>query len=100
MTVKGKEMAIFTGTAGHDSRNGTSANDDFFLQQGGSDLALGGSGADRFYFGQAWDYDDLVDGGTGSDALILQGDYSLLYGLGDMTGVEKLTLLSGSDTSF
>jgi hypothetical protein len=69
-------MAIFTGTSGADTQDGTGNNDDFHYEQGGADTLNGRGGADVFFFGTEFREDDLVDGGLGHDILLLEGDYS------------------------
>jgi Ca2+-binding RTX toxin-like protein len=69
-------MTVFTGAAGDDSILGTSQGDDFHLEQGGDDTAVGGGGADIFYLGAAFSGADQLDGGAKDDILRLDGDYS------------------------
>ncbi len=80
--------------------NGTALGDLFLLQQGGDDTATGMGGADGFYFGGAYDVNDIVHGNGGRDQLGLQGDYSGGVTLGTITGIEDLILLSGAITRF
>jgi hypothetical protein len=51
---------------------GTPERDVFRLEQGGNDQAFGYDGNDSFYFGSAFDANDLANGGGGFDVLILQ----------------------------
>lgn len=101
--------ASITGNADADTLNGTAVADvvlagdgaDFvFAHQGGADSVSGEGGDDRAYFGAAWAGADSFDGGTGSDVLILQGNYNLAGDLGLLTSVEKIRLLSGSQVEF
>jgi hypothetical protein len=76
-------------------------DDLFFLNAGGEDSAYGGAGDDGFYFGQALDVNDRVDGGGGgNDQLALQGNYNLTLSGANIMNVETLALLSGADARF
>lgn len=90
-------MSIFTGTTGDDSITGGSAGDDFHMEQGGQDTVAGGDGADVFYFGATYDGLDRVDGGSGEDYLVLDGDYSagLVFTATSLANVEHLLLTQG-----
>jgi hypothetical protein len=95
---------------GHDFRGNAidnvvtgSLNADLFrLQDGGNDSAFGLAGADAFYFGAALTSLDGVDGGSGTDQIALQGDYSgaKAVTLGSVVNVEQIALLPGSDARF
>lgn len=87
------------GSPGDDRLEGLGGNDALFLEDGGSDVALGGNGNDGLYFGGALDDTDVVDGGEGIDTLALQGIYSN-FTFGELLGVEVLLLLPGNDTRF
>ncbi len=92
-----------SGDSGDNVITGTPQVDMFFLEQGGHDHVTGDASNDGFYFGAAFDPQDVVDGGAGTmDQIGLQGDYSGGLHLGEtsMTNVEMLVLLSGSDTRF
>src|SRR5688572_17366996 len=89
------------GNAADNRLDGGGGNDLLNLFAGGADRAIGGVGDDRLYFGAAYTLADSVDGGAGTlDILILQGNYNLTSGIGTMTGMEKLTLLSGAAIEF
>jgi Ca2+-binding RTX toxin-like protein len=90
------------GTVGNDVMGGSNLADLFALQQGGNDTANGLAGDDGFYLGAALTAADSLNGGTGVDQLGLQGDYSagLVLGTGNLTNIEALVLLPGSDTRF
>ncbi|HYI38892.1 MAG TPA: Calx-beta domain-containing protein, partial [Allosphingosinicella sp.] len=80
---------------------GTLQADVFNLSQGGDDTVSGLSGDDIFYFGGALTPADNVNGGPGSDTIVLQGDYS--GGLildGSVTEIENISMLAGSNTAF
>ena len=85
-------MTVFTGTSGDDSILGTSAGDDFHLEQGGEDSADGGAGIDVFYLGAGFDAGDRIDGGADNDFLVLEGDYSagLVFTAQSMVNVETI----------
>lgn len=97
------------GNADADTLRGTAFNDivmagegaDFvWAQLGGADSVSGEGGDDRAYFGAAWTLADNYNGGTGTDVLILQGNYNLASDLGQIIGIEKIRLLSGSQVEF
>jgi hypothetical protein len=70
------------------------------LSAGGDDTATGGTGNDGFYFGGAFDTNDFVDGGAGTnDQLGLEGDYSLGVTLSgaNIKGIEAIVMLPGFD---
>src|SRR3954451_8647787 len=102
------EKLTWTGAGGGDVRGngldnvltGGSANDFVRAQDGGNDNVNLGAGDDAVYFGAAYTSADIVDGGSGSDQLALQGDYSALVTLGTMTGVETLAVMTHSDVRF
>jgi len=88
------------GDEGDNIITGTESVDIFVLDQGGADEAYGRSGSDIFYFGAALG-DDLVEGGSGDDTIVLQGDYgSGLILDGRVTGIEAISVLAGSNTAF
>ncbi len=86
-------MAI-RGTAGDDNLTGTSGNDNFLLWQGGNDTVDAGDGNDVIRMGATLTADDKIDGGTGKDAVVLNGDYSagLVFNADTITNVEVLSL--------
>jgi Ca2+-binding RTX toxin-like protein len=89
------------GTAGTDFLSGLGGADFFRLQQGGDDAVAGGLGDDAFYFGAAYTASDHVDGGAGTDTLILQGHYAGGVVLGAfVTAIENISILAGSNTNF
>ena len=65
----------FTGTSAQDNFAGQAGADTFHMEQGGNDVVSGGRGDDTFYFGASSTKDDAIDGGEGSDKLVLDGAY-------------------------
>ena len=103
VTVNGVASAddIHKGNGGPNAINGTAGADFIDLSQGGDDDADGGGGNDVFLFGASLTSADAVDGGTGTDQLALQGDYSGGVTLGSgVIGIESLVLLAGNDIRF
>jgi Ca2+-binding RTX toxin-like protein len=91
----------FTLNSGDNIVTGNSGADLLRLQQGGADSAAGQGGNDIFYLGGALDLSDVLDGGSGTDTLVLQGDYRFGLLLGsNVSGIESITLLAGSNTAF
>ncbi|HEY0043329.1 MAG TPA: calcium-binding protein [Allosphingosinicella sp.] len=64
--------------------------------------ARGAGGDDIFFLGAEFGADDYLDGDSGFDSVILQGDYSTGFAFEEssLIEVERLVLLSGSDSSF
>jgi hypothetical protein len=84
---------------------GTPNRDVFRMEQGGDDHVSGLAGDDTFYFGAAFTSADFVDGGPGTDSLILDGDYSggVTLGTGttpNMVNVETLSLVPARSIAF
>jgi Ca2+-binding RTX toxin-like protein len=94
------DMAI-RGTRHDDTLDGTSGNDVFIMNQGGNDTVSGGDGNDQFGFGGALTAADKIDGGTGDDKVVLNGDYSagITFAADTMVNVERLQLFAGHDYS-
>ncbi|HEX9932396.1 MAG TPA: M10 family metallopeptidase C-terminal domain-containing protein, partial [Allosphingosinicella sp.] len=87
------------GGAGWDIVSGNAANNLLDLSFGGDDTASGLAGNDIFFYGGALTAADANDGGDGNDTLVLQGNYSgLAFGERTLTGIEGLSLQSGSIT--
>ena len=106
--IAGWALAAVNGTPGADSLLGTTLGDmiyglegdDFIsLAQGGDDLVRGGSGNDSFYFGGALTGADAIDGGEGSDRVLVHSG-SIRPGASGLIGVETLVLLSNSNTTY
>jgi hypothetical protein len=90
------------GDSGDNTLIGTPGDDFFYLQDGGNDSSFGLGGNDFFIYGAAFTSADANDGGDGSDAVMLQGDYSagVTLGTNALVNVEGLLFASGSDTRF
>ncbi|HEX9947124.1 MAG TPA: calcium-binding protein, partial [Allosphingosinicella sp.] len=100
-----------TGTSpgGQDLRgNGSSnvitagaGNDLLRLQDGGVDSVRAGSGNDVIYFIGSLTSADVVNGGDGTDTLVLQGDYSGGLALTpNVAGIENISLFGGNNRLF
>ncbi len=78
---------------------GTPNGDLFLLQQGGADTAFGLGSNDVIYFGSAFTSADSVDGGGGTDAVVLQGNYTTTL-TNNLTSIEAISLQSGATTEY
>ncbi|GEM_PF-2166319 len=115
ITIKGVDSNdTLVGTSGNDTLNGGLGDDIIYDDNGlnsgkdphdtsagfsgGTDSFSGGSGNDTFYMGANLTAADHIDGGTGSDRVILNGDYSggLTFTSTTMVNVETLGLTAGN----
>lgn len=86
-------MANYIGTSGDDSQFGSSGNDGFDYSQGGNDTLSGGGGVNEYDFGTTFASGDVVNGGSGFDTVVLEGDYAkTVFTDAMMISVEKLLL--------
>ncbi|MGZ9062039.1 MAG: hypothetical protein ACXW2K_09015, partial [Allosphingosinicella sp.] len=91
----------FRGNAGNNVITGGDGNDLLRLYDGGDDTVLAGAGADNIFFIGALTAADIVNGGTGVDALVLQGNYAGGLTLtANITQIENLSILGGGNTNF
>jgi Ca2+-binding RTX toxin-like protein len=88
------------GNSGDNVFTGGAGNDFVRAQDGGNDIVLLGAGNDAVIFGASYTSADGVDGGSGSDQVGLQGDYSSQLTLGTLIGVETLAIMTHSDARF
>lgn len=93
---------VLIGGAGADFLTGGHQADTFDLTHGGNDTASGNQGNDTFNLGAAFTASDAIDGGTNSDTVNLDGDYSggLTFTATTMKNVESLVLAAGHDYDF
>jgi hypothetical protein len=89
----------FVATGGNDVLTGGAKSDVFHLENGGKDIAHGAGGYDIFYLGGALTAGDQINGGSGGDTLVLDGDYSdgLILGAATIQQIETLQLAAGHD---
>jgi len=75
------------------------AGDAYFTGGPGKNLFYGGAGNDTVYFGSNFGSDDRLDGGAGSNALQLLGDYSagLTFGAAMFKNFQYLSVEPGYD---
>ncbi|HEY8697849.1 MAG TPA: hypothetical protein VIM02_09540 [Rhizomicrobium sp.] len=95
--AEGDGTFVFFGGAGSDALTGGKGGDVFNLAMGGNDLVAGGAGADSFNMGGALTAADQINGGMGSDTVVLNGDYSagLTLGVATIVDIETLGLAAG-----
>ncbi|HYG46508.1 MAG TPA: calcium-binding protein [Allosphingosinicella sp.] len=89
-----------TGNSGNNVVTGGSGNDVLRLYDGGDDTANGGAGNDNLFFIGALTWADIVNGGLGVDTLIVQGPYGSLTLSANVTQIENVSILAGSNTAF
>lgn len=90
-----------TGNAANNRLDAGAGNDNLYLWfGGGDDTALGGAGNDNIFFGNTFNSADIVRGGADSDVLVLQGAYGALVLTANVTEIEGISLLAGSNTNF
>jgi Ca2+-binding RTX toxin-like protein len=67
---------------------------------GGDDTVLAGAGNDNIFFIGSLTGADVVNGGEGTDTLILQGPYGSLALSANVTQIENISILGGNNTNF
>jgi Ca2+-binding RTX toxin-like protein len=80
--------------------DGSAETDGAFRLWGGfgTEDLTGGALSDQFYFSSGrFGSDDKVDGGASRDQLGLRGDYTIVFGAGQIASIESLLVLSGRD---
>jgi Ca2+-binding RTX toxin-like protein len=94
-------VMTISGTGGNDNCQGTAGTDTFDMTQGGDDVAMGRDGDDAFFFGAALTANDRINGGAGTDALVLDGDYAIAIQFVDTTlrNIERIVLVAGHSYS-
>ncbi|HYJ82081.1 MAG TPA: calcium-binding protein, partial [Allosphingosinicella sp.] len=90
----------FRGNSGDNVITGGAGNDVLRLYDGGNDTVLGGAGNDNIFFIGALTSADVVDGGDGGDTLVLQGPYGAITLTANITRIEGVSFLAGSNTAF
>jgi Ca2+-binding RTX toxin-like protein len=86
-------VATFQGTSSNNTFDGTTGDDLFLMADGGSDTVRGDAGNDTFDFGAAFDGNDSIVGGPGTDLLLLKGNYEAHgQGMMNVTGIETIHL--------
>jgi Ca2+-binding RTX toxin-like protein len=88
-----------TGSAGDDTIRGANAATTFHLEAGGNDTVTGGSANDVFDMGGSLTAADAINGGAGTNTLMLDGDYSagLTFGATTVTNVQTIEFAAGHD---
>jgi Ca2+-binding RTX toxin-like protein len=74
----------------------------FIYGGGGTDTLTGGDNNDVFIFGgqNQWGSTDVVTGGAGVDQLALRGNYTIVFGAGQLVGIEQIGMVSAQDTRY
>ncbi|HEX9963479.1 MAG TPA: pre-peptidase C-terminal domain-containing protein, partial [Allosphingosinicella sp.] len=87
----------FRGNSGANIITGGEGNDILRLQDGGDDIVLAGGGNDVIFMIGSLTSADVVDGGEGRDIVVLQGAYGVLNLTANVTGIEEISFLAGSN---
>jgi Ca2+-binding RTX toxin-like protein len=84
--------------------NGAAETDGAFITYAGFgvETLTGGAGDDGFYFGEGrFGASEELDGGAGTmDQLGLQGDHTIVFGAGQLAGIEMIVCLTANDARF
>lgn len=95
---------VYSGTPGNDQRTGTAGGDFFNMSEGasykgGEDTIKALGGDDVISFGATLDPGDKIDGGSGYDSLLIQGNYTgthaLAFAATTIGNVEEIDLGAG-----
>jgi Ca2+-binding RTX toxin-like protein len=90
---------ILVGDSGANRLDGGDGNDQ--LRSGaGTDSLHGGAGNDVLYFGAALSAGDVADGGEGRDAVVLQGNVTVVLSETNLVGIESISIQSGANATF
>ncbi|HYD37062.1 MAG TPA: hypothetical protein VEA60_05580, partial [Allosphingosinicella sp.] len=90
---------LLDGGAGDDSLHGGAGSDQ--LRAGaGSDHLDGGDDNDVLYFGASLGAGDVADGGSGRDAVVLQGNVTVVLSDTNVVNIESISLQSGANATF
>jgi Ca2+-binding RTX toxin-like protein len=91
----------FTDSPEDDHFLGFGGNDVFHMVNGGNDIAQGDFGDDEFLLEGEFNAEDQIDGGSGFDALHLDGNYSdgVIFTATTMSGIELIDGAEGHDYS-
>jgi Ca2+-binding RTX toxin-like protein len=105
-TIDGRDETggsfTFVDSAGNDTLIGGDQGDTFNTSNGGKETLGGRNGDDIFHLGGTFTRKDKIDGGSGSDAITIVGDYSggIVFKDATMAGVETIFLTSGFSYAF
>jgi Ca2+-binding RTX toxin-like protein len=90
----------FRGNSGNNTIIGGTGSDVLRLYDGGNDTVIAGAGNDNIFFIASLTAADVVNGGEGTDTLVLQGPYGSLTLTSNITQIENISLLGGGNTNF
>ncbi len=100
--------STFFGLGGNDLLDGAAGDDNLYGGDGsdqlragtGTDFLDGGVGNDVLYFGGNLSAGDVADGNGGRDAVVLQGNVTIVLSNTNIVNVESISLQSGANTTF
>ncbi|HET9639043.1 MAG TPA: calcium-binding protein, partial [Allosphingosinicella sp.] len=88
------------GNSGNNVITAGNGNDVLRLYDGGDDTVRGGTGNDNIFFIGSLTSADVVNGGADTDTLVLQGPYGALTLTANITQIENISILAGSNMNF
>jgi Ca2+-binding RTX toxin-like protein len=90
---------VLTGNGGDNVITGAEGND-ILIAGTGEDALIGVEGNDVLYFGPNFSAGDFALGGDGRDALVLQGNVTLVLGEFALSETESISLQTGANATF
>jgi Ca2+-binding RTX toxin-like protein len=100
LTATSNAAHDFRGNGGDNVIAGGGGADLLRLYDGGNDTVVAGAGNDNIFFIASLTAADVVNGGEGTDTLVLQGPYGSLTLTSNVTQIENISLLGGGNTNF
>ena len=100
LTATSNAAHEFRGSAGDNVLTGHGGNDVLLLHDGGEDAGFGGAGNDVIYFGAALGLNGVANGGSGRDAVVLQGNVTANLAGVLLSGIESISIQSGANATF
>ena len=101
LTATSDSAHDFRGNSGNNFITGGSGADVLRLYDGGNDTVMAAGGSDNIFLGATLNAVDIVNGGAGTDTLVLQGNYAGGLTLtANVTQIENVSILGGNNVNF